>query len=189
MDTNDDNCTGNYQGNISLEKNGGVSPRFDDPVRSTENFIDDPGGVENEETLKKEFSTDSATLSGLLQRLLSCLRPVWTILGKASKEHKADPWVIPFDEIYELEWLGSGAQGAVFLGQYGGQQVAVKKVRREVDTDIKHLRNLNHPNIVKFRYGKKKFCFHLVIITWSRSTIGLTWFYSGKWFMKSWVWT
>lgn len=151
MDTNDDNSTGNYQGNISLEKNGGVSPLFDDPLRSTENFIDDPGGVENEETSKKEFSTDSATLSGLLQRLLSCLRPVWTILGKASKEHKADPWVIPFDEIYELEWLGSGAQGAVFLGQYGGQQVAVKKVRREVDTDIKHLRNLNHPNIVKFR--------------------------------------
>ena len=74
------------------------------------------------------------------------------ILGKASKERKSDSWVIPFDEIGELEWLGSGAQGAVFLGLYAGQQVAVKKVRREADTDIKHLRNINHPNIVKFRW-------------------------------------
>lgn len=171
MDTNDDNSTGNYQGNTSVGKNGGVSPDIDDPVRATESFIDDPGGVENEEMSNKAFSTDSATLSGLLQRLLSCLRPVWTILGKASKEQKADPWVIPFDEISELEWLGSGAQGAVFLGQYGGQQVAVKKVRREADTDIKHLRNLNHPNIVKFRYGKNiSFFFHLLLRTygWSR---------------------
>lgn len=131
----------------SSGKNGGVSPGS----KTTRNFIDDPGGGESQATSNKAFSSNSASLSGLLQRLLGCLRPVWTILGKASKEHKTDPWIVPFDEISELEWLGSGAQGAVFLGQYGGQQVAVKKVRREADTDIKHLRNINHPNIVKFR--------------------------------------
>lgn len=151
MDANDENCARNFVGNPLLEKNGGVSPGMDDPVPTTANFINDPGGIENQPSSNKAFSTDSYTLSGLLQRLLSCLRPVWTILGKASKEQKSDAWVIPFDEISELEWLGSGAQGAVFLGQYGGQQVAVKKVRRETDTDIRHLRNLNHPNIVKFK--------------------------------------
>lgn len=131
--------------NSSLGKNGGFSP-------GNESI---PGGQDHQASSNKAFSTNSTSLSGFLQRLLGCLRPVWTILGKASKVQKTDPWVIPFDEISELEWLGSGAQGAVFLGQYGGQQVAVKKVRREADTDIKHLRNINHPNIVKFRYDVK----------------------------------
>jgi len=51
-----------------------------------------------------------------------------------------------------LTWLGSGAQGAVFMGKLGGEAVAVKKVKeaREVN-DIKHLGKLNHPNIVQFR--------------------------------------
>jgi len=47
--------------------------------------------------------------------------------------------------------LGSGAQGAVFAGIYGDEEVAVKKVKEELETDIKHLRKLNHPNIVQFR--------------------------------------
>lgn len=148
MDANDEDFT--RKGTNSLDKNGGFSPGNQSIPTTEENFIDVPGG-DTQASSNKDFSTNSASLSGLLQRLLGCLRPVWTILGKASKEQKSDPWVIPFDEISELEWLGSGAQGAVFLGQYGGQQVAVKKVRREADTDIKHLRNINHPNIVKFR--------------------------------------
>lgn len=132
----------------SLEKNGGISP--ENKSKPAGDFLANPD-CESQASSNKDFPTNSTSLSGLLRRLLGCLRPVWTILGKASKEQKSDPWIIPFDEIAELEWLGSGAQGAVFLGQYGGQQVAVKKVRREVDTDIKHLRNINHPNIVKFR--------------------------------------
>lgn len=131
----------------SLERNGGLSPG--NKQRTAGDFLD--GEIKSQASSSKDYPTNSASLSGILQRLLGCLRPVWTILGKASKEQKSDPWIIPFDEICELEWLGSGAQGAVFLGQYAGQQVAVKKVRRETDTDIKHLRNINHPNIVKFR--------------------------------------
>lgn len=133
----------------SRERNGGLSPG--NKQRTAGDFLD--GEIKSQASSSKDYPdpTNSASLSGILQRLLGCLRPVWTILGKASKEQKSDPWIIPFDEICELEWLGSGAQGAVFLGQYAGQQVAVKKVRREADTDIKHLRNINHPNIVKFR--------------------------------------
>ena len=132
----------------SVGKNGGLSP-VDKPSTGflAGNPVDNPRG----NPPKKDCSSSSSSIGGLLRRLLGCLKPVWAILGKASKEQRRDPWIIPFEEIRELEWLGSGAQGAVFLGQHGGQQVAVKKVRREVDTDIKHLRNINHPNIVQFR--------------------------------------
>lgn len=147
MNVKDDDSTRKEEVN-SLEKNGGLSPGS--KSKTAGDFLANPDG-ESQASSSKDYSSNSTSLSGLLQRLLGCLRPVWTILGKASKEQKSDPWIIPFDEICELEWLGSGAQGAVFLGQYGGQQVAVKKVRREADTDIKHLRNMNHPNIVKFR--------------------------------------
>ena len=62
-----------------------------------------------------------------------------------------DDWEIPFESISDLEWLGSGAQGAVFVGRWRNEQVAVKKVKEEEETRIHHLRKLNHPNIVQFR--------------------------------------
>ena len=62
-----------------------------------------------------------------------------------------DSWEIPFEEIRDLKWLGSGAQGAVFMGTYQQEILAVKKVKEEYETDIKHLRKLNHPNIVQFK--------------------------------------
>jgi len=61
-------------------------------------------------------------------------------------------WEIPFEEISDLSWLGSGAQGAVFLGRLNDKQVAVKKVRNASETDILHLRKLSHPNIIKFKF-------------------------------------
>uniref|UniRef100_A0A8C6Q4E4 mitogen-activated protein kinase kinase kinase n=1 Tax=Nothobranchius furzeri TaxID=105023 RepID=A0A8C6Q4E4_NOTFU len=60
-------------------------------------------------------------------------------------------WEIPFEEISDLQWVGSGAQGAVFLGRLHGDEVAVKKVRDIKETEIKHLRKLKHPNIITFK--------------------------------------
>ena len=62
-----------------------------------------------------------------------------------------DDWEIPFEGISDLQWLGSGAQGAVFVGKFNHEFVAVKKVQHSADTNILHLRKLNHPNIVQFR--------------------------------------
>ncbi|XP_051631009.1 mitogen-activated protein kinase kinase kinase 12 isoform X2 [Manacus candei] len=91
---------------------------------------------------------------GFLEGLFGCLKPVWTMIGKAyAAEHKhppEDPWEVPFEEILDLQWVGSGAQGAVFLGRFHGEEVAVKKVRDLKETDIKHLRKLKHPNIITF---------------------------------------
>lgn len=50
-----------------------------------------------------------------------------------------------------MQWLGSGAQGAVFLGKFRSEEVAIKKVREQKETDIKHLRKLKHPNIISFK--------------------------------------
>ena len=69
----------------------------------------------------------------------------------------SDDWEIPFVSIQDLAWLGSGAQGAVFWGRYGEEEVAVKKVKEEMETDIRHLQKLNHPNIVQFRSGNNQF--------------------------------
>ncbi|EEC03202.1 tyrosine kinase, putative, partial [Ixodes scapularis] len=85
--------------------------------------------------------------------LLGCLRPVWSILNTASADERKgqDSWEIPFESINNFKFVGSGAQGVVFLGQLGDECVAVKKVTDKSETDIKHLRKLNHPNIVAFR--------------------------------------
>ncbi|XP_005051016.1 PREDICTED: mitogen-activated protein kinase kinase kinase 13 [Ficedula albicollis] len=92
---------------------------------------------------------------GFLEGLFGCLRPVWNIIGKAySTDYKLqqqDTWEVPFEEISELQWLGSGAQGAVFLGKFRAEEVAIKKVRDQNETDIKHLRKLKHPNIIAFK--------------------------------------
>lgn len=81
-----------------------------------------------------------------------CIKPIWSAIGKnAEKEQTSDDWEINFDNIRELEWLGSGAQGAVFQGKINNEMVAVKKVKELYETDIRHLRKLNHPNIVAFK--------------------------------------
>ncbi|XP_044732924.1 mitogen-activated protein kinase kinase kinase 13 isoform X2 [Chrysoperla carnea] len=91
---------------------------------------------------------------GWMDGIFGCLRPVLSIIGKAAVndiKNQPDDWEIPFEAISDLQWLGSGAQGAVFKGLLRGETVAVKKVRDQKETDIRHLRKLNHPNIVKFK--------------------------------------
>ncbi|XP_065211127.1 mitogen-activated protein kinase kinase kinase 12 isoform X2 [Planococcus citri] len=94
--------------------------------------------------------------AGWFGGLLGCLSPFCMFVGKVTsaevKSHlQNDEWEIAFESISDLQWLGSGAQGAVFSGKYKNTTVAVKKVRDQKETDIKHLRKLNHPNIVQFK--------------------------------------
>ncbi|KAJ0005777.1 hypothetical protein NQD34_015671 [Periophthalmus magnuspinnatus] len=122
------------------------------------------GGGEEEERrhqhphpddIKLHFQRAGPGQGGFLEGLFGCLRPVWNIIGKTySTEYKLqqqDMWEVPFEEISELQWLGSGAQGAVFLGKFRSEEVAIKKVREQKETDIKHLRKLKHPNIISFK--------------------------------------
>ncbi|XP_071043741.1 uncharacterized protein [Parasteatoda tepidariorum] len=95
---------------------------------------------------------DNSRVNRWFDGLLRCLKPVWTVLGKSTThELKEDNWEILFDDIKDLQFLGSGAQGAVFCGHLNGELVAVKKVREKIETDIKHLKKLSHCNVVAFR--------------------------------------
>ena len=84
--------------------------------------------------------------------MVACLSPVVGYFKKEKQpsKPKQEEWEIDFADISELDFIGSGAQGAVFAGKYLGKKVAVKKVR-----DLKYcdeawnLRKLDHPNIVK----------------------------------------
>lgn len=98
------------------------------------------------------LASASAKANGWLNGIMGCLRPVFNMVGKKKEnENKPDDWEIPFDSIRDLQWLGSGAQGAVFLGRMNTEMVAVKKVKEKSETEIRHLRKLNHPNIVTFK--------------------------------------
>lgn len=91
---------------------------------------------------------------GWMDGLLGCMRPVVSLLVKTNVndvKQKTEEWEIPFESITNLEWLGSGAQGTVFSGYLRNEIVAVKKVRDYKETDIKHLRKLDHENIIKFK--------------------------------------
>lgn len=84
--------------------------------------------------------------------IIGCLKPFLGMLGpKDVPNGFRDDWEIPFEQIKELQWLGSGAEGAVFMGKYNNEWVAVKKVKEKLETEIRHLKKLNHPNIVAFR--------------------------------------
>ncbi|RWS17516.1 mitogen-activated protein kinase kinase kinase 13-like protein [Dinothrombium tinctorium] len=97
-------------------------------------------------------SSGLSKANGWFNGVFGCLRPFLNIISKGKEsEQKQDDWEIHFDSIRDLQWLGSGAQGAVFLGRLNNEMVAVKKVKEKSETDIKHLRKLNHPNIVAFR--------------------------------------
>ncbi|VEN45229.1 unnamed protein product [Callosobruchus maculatus] len=99
------------------------------------------------------YDPSAAGKQGWMTGIFGCLRPVLSIIGKGVVDSRSsqDDWEIPFDQITELKFLGCGGQGAVFEAKLNNARVAVKKVSELKDTDIKNLRKLNHPNIVKFK--------------------------------------
>ncbi|KAF6041255.1 hypothetical protein EB796_000417 [Bugula neritina] len=103
----------------------------------------------NKDELKQPPNSQPYWINGLI----TCLKPVWSIIGRATLEEKLkdNSFDVKFEEITNLRWLGSGAQGAVFYGKLRGEEVAVKKVKSLKEINIKHLRKLNHPNVISFR--------------------------------------
>lgn len=84
--------------------------------------------------------------------MMDCFSSVLALFSRADlKPKKEEDWEVPFESITDMVYLGSGAQGVVFSGNLRGEMVAVKKLRDKSETNIKHLRKLNHENIVQFR--------------------------------------
>uniref|UniRef100_A0A0X3QET9 Protein kinase domain-containing protein n=1 Tax=Schistocephalus solidus TaxID=70667 RepID=A0A0X3QET9_SCHSO len=97
--------------------------------------------------------------SRIAERFMGCLRPFTQFFRRRQNKEGViesedalteSTWEWPFEQISDLNFIGSGAQGVVFRGILNGQPIAVKKVQKQSETDIRHLRNLRHPNIVRF---------------------------------------
>ncbi|CAF2333350.1 unnamed protein product [Rotaria sp. Silwood2] len=108
--------------------------------------------------------TNSSDSTGLIDTFLGCLRPIFSAVNKLGENIKStkdttntlskpvDDWEIPIDRIMnDLVLIGTGIEGTVYLGKLGGQNVACKRVKSEEETNIKHLKKLNHINVIKFR--------------------------------------
>ena len=107
--------------------------------------------------------TRNADGNGLIYSVFGCLKPILSVVNKISENIKytkdsttstktADDWLIPIDSIMnDLVLIGTGIEGSVYLGKLGAQNVACKRVKSEEETNIKHLRKLNHINVIKFR--------------------------------------
>lgn len=87
---------------------------------------------------------------------------------KQSHQNQYDDWEIPFERIKvnQNDFKRCGSQGDVFYGKLGNTSVAVKRVKDIKLTRIKHLRELNHVNIIKFRGISQNSNYHYIIMEW-----------------------
>lgn len=75
--------------------------------------------VEDPSTLINNFFGHGGQTQTCFNTLLTCFKPFWDIIGtKGSEDNGNTDWEIPFGQIKDLQWLGSGAQGAVFMGKH-----------------------------------------------------------------------
>ncbi|CAH1709880.1 mitogen-activated protein kinase kinase kinase 13-A isoform X3 [Aphis gossypii] len=160
MDTVRAGSAPNLTAYIEMDRFNGISKAGEKLTQSMLCIQEELGNLKDKEPVKdnavgiNKLESDVLKPSGWFDGLLGCLKPMLGIMGKGNShdlKSYQDNWDIPFESISDLQWLGSGAQGAVFSGKLKNEIVAVKKVREQKETDIRHLRKLNHPNIVQFR--------------------------------------
>jgi hypothetical protein len=102
--------------------------------------------------------------NGLFGTFFGCFKPIFSAMNKFSGNIKytkdptitltksTDDWEIQIDNIINgLEFIGTGIEGSVFRGKLHGQDIACKRVKSKEETNIKHLKKLNHVNVIKFR--------------------------------------
>lgn len=94
------------------------------------------------------FHKDSKWINGVTRYL----KPILNYINKNPTKDSAtkDNWEIDANELYDLEEIGRGNQGVVYCGIYRRRLVAAKKVKEKNETEIKHLKKLQHPNIINF---------------------------------------
>lgn len=83
--------------------------------------------------------------------VFGCFKPIIGIISSKGFKDGKNNCEIPYESLKDMQFLGSGAQGSVYVATLNQEQVAVKKMRDRCETEIKHLRKLNHKNIVAFK--------------------------------------
>ncbi|CAF0981799.1 unnamed protein product [Brachionus calyciflorus] len=100
----------------------------------------------------KKYANQNLSTRTIFEGLFGCIRPIASLWStKSSKNVNRGDYNIPFEELKDLVFLGSGAQGCVFKAMLNKEEVAVKKVKSKEEADTRHLRKLNHVNLVKFK--------------------------------------
>lgn len=87
----------------------------------------------------------------LKQTLVSGFYSFLSCIFESSKKEEAECEIV-YDDIRQIKYIGSGAHGCVFLGEYNSKTVAVKKLKELNMTlrEMRHLRELKHENIIGF---------------------------------------
>lgn len=165
MPSNDDNLT--------KQENDDHLPNYNDlPLNDSGISIN---SQQKNEHKKNEFDNSNNTSNrlSLLSALSGCMKPIFNFVhfrgtlnsntnsnininqnivqNSSGHDGANDDFNVPFESIEIQEWLGSGAQGCVCKGRFNNEVIAFKKVKTKEEANIKHLRRLNHPNLVKFK--------------------------------------
>ncbi|KAI3414120.1 hypothetical protein GPALN_011582 [Globodera pallida] len=93
---------------------------------------------------------------------LSCFAPLgrfwphnlfnWASQKGIHSDSDTENYEIPIDSIdvqWEENFIGGGNQSSVFRGKFRGQWIALKKLNRTSEVDIKRLCSLEHANVIK----------------------------------------
>lgn len=104
--------------------------------------------------------------NSLIDSVFGCLKPFFSAVNKfgESIRHHTDPnfnnigfnknddWLIPIERIINDSCIiGSGNEGPVYRCTLDGRFVACKRVKTKEQTNIQHLRKLNHQNVIRFQ--------------------------------------
>lgn len=101
-----------------------------------------------------------------IQSIFSKLREQFTF--DKQKHPCNDDWEIPFEKIrfQQDEFQRHGSQGVVYYGRVSNSSVAIKRVKDISLTKIKHLRELNHKNVINFKGISEDSSYHYILMEW-----------------------
>ncbi|CAF0921260.1 unnamed protein product [Rotaria sordida] len=134
------------------------------PITTSSNIYTLPQDDVRYEGVRNNINRNSGDSNSCLDKFFGCFKPFLSAMNKFSGNIKSnkettstliksnDDWEIPIENIVNnLKLIGVGIEGSVFHGKLNGQDIACKRVKSKEDTNIKHLKKLNHINVIKFR--------------------------------------
>ncbi|KAI1706191.1 protein tyrosine kinase domain-containing protein [Ditylenchus destructor] len=105
-------------------------------------------------------STMGSWNSSISELFGACFAPLWFGLGRSTMGRKDPPIGSDSDDDFEISlesidvnfkenYIGGGNQSSVFMGKHNGKFIALKKLNRASEVDIRKLMSLEHPNVIR----------------------------------------
>eukprot|EP01135_Chromosphaera_perkinsii_P007588 Nk52_evm44s914 gene=Nk52_evmTU44s914 len=113
-------------------------------------YGDEENSHPHRDSIRSSASTSS--VRSVLDTMAGCFSPMTQLFPMKSMKKRLEKFEIPFEDIKNLEWIGSGAHGAVFKGVHQNRIVAIKKMKG-IKNDMKELKllsGLEHEQVVAF---------------------------------------